>query len=101
MFGEHQCRTVQDMGWSGKKNGVLLELAEMEFDVLVTIDQGSEQEQNLAARRIVCLCSARRPIRSKIRRPSSQPLFPRSVPFSLGARFGFHDKRTVSFSPTR
>jgi len=35
----HECRTVQEMGWSGKKNDVLLSLAEPEFDVLITIDQ--------------------------------------------------------------
>ena len=40
LLGDHECRTVQEMGWSGKKNGVLLSLAELEFDVLVTVDQG-------------------------------------------------------------
>ncbi len=34
----HNCRTVQEEGWSGKKNGELLELAKDEFDVLVTVD---------------------------------------------------------------
>jgi len=42
MFPEHECRTVQEMGWSGKKNGVLLALADGKFDVLVTIDQNLE-----------------------------------------------------------
>ena len=42
LLGDHECRTVQEMGWSGKKNGVLLSLAELEFDVLVTVDQGME-----------------------------------------------------------
>jgi predicted nuclease of predicted toxin-antitoxin system len=37
-FIGHECRTVQEMGWSGKKNGDLLSLAEAEFDVLATID---------------------------------------------------------------
>jgi len=40
------------LGWSGKKNGVLLSLAELEFDVLVTVDQGIEYEQNLANRKM-------------------------------------------------
>jgi predicted nuclease of predicted toxin-antitoxin system len=40
LLGDHECRTVQEMGWSGKKNGVLLSLVELEFDVLVTVDQG-------------------------------------------------------------
>src|SRR6267154_2052172 len=55
LLGGHECRTVQEMGWSGKKNGVLLSLAELEFDVLVTVDQGIEYEQNLANRRMAVL----------------------------------------------
>ncbi len=52
---EHECRTVQEIGWSGKQNGALLLLAEKEFDVLVTVDQGIEYEQNLASRKIALL----------------------------------------------
>ena len=51
----HECRTVQGMGWSGKQNGELLLLAEKAFDVLVTVDQGMEHEQNLANRKIALL----------------------------------------------
>jgi hypothetical protein len=43
------------MGWSGKKNGELVSLAESDFDVLVTIDQGLEYQQNLASRNIAVL----------------------------------------------
>lgn len=38
-FSEHECKTVQEMGWSGKKNGVLAGIAEGHFDVLLTVDQ--------------------------------------------------------------
>ena len=38
-LSQHDCRTVQEMGWSGKKNGTLAALAEGHFDVLPTIDQ--------------------------------------------------------------
>lgn len=55
LLGEHECRTVQEMGWSGKKNAALLSLAETKFDVLVTIDQGTEYEHNLAGRSIALL----------------------------------------------
>jgi len=55
LFGEHTCRTVQEMGWAGKKNGLLLTLAETEFDVLITMDQGFEYQQNLMDRRIALL----------------------------------------------
>jgi hypothetical protein len=51
----HTCRTVQEMAWSGIKNGALLSLAEGEFDALITIDQGLEYQQNLKERRIAIL----------------------------------------------
>ena len=35
----HEVRTVPEMGWAGKTNGVLLRLAEQEFDVFLTADQ--------------------------------------------------------------
>jgi hypothetical protein len=52
---EHECRTVQEMGWSGKKNGLLLSLAAPEFDVLLTMDQGIEYQQNLSKLNIAIL----------------------------------------------
>jgi len=55
LLGVHDCRTVQEMGWSSRKNGELLSLAEGNFDVLVTADQGIEYEQRLADRRIAIL----------------------------------------------
>jgi predicted nuclease of predicted toxin-antitoxin system len=48
----HECRTVQEAGWSGKQNGELLSLAEAAFDVLVTVDTNLLYQQNLAGRRI-------------------------------------------------
>jgi predicted nuclease of predicted toxin-antitoxin system len=50
--GGHACLTVQEAGWSGKENGELLALAEIEFDVLVTIDTNLRYQQNLSGRRI-------------------------------------------------
>ena len=55
LLAEHECRTVQEMGWSGKKNGLLLSLAEAQFDVLVTMDQGMEYQQNLPKLKIAVL----------------------------------------------
>ena len=40
------------MGWSGKKNGELLRLAELEYDVFRTLDKGIKYQQNLSDRRI-------------------------------------------------
>jgi Domain of unknown function (DUF5615) len=52
-LAEHDCKTVPEAGFSGKKNGELLSLAEEQgFQVFVTVDKGVEFEQNLAGRRI-------------------------------------------------
>ncbi len=48
----HECLTVQEAGWTGKVNGALLDLAEAEFDVLVTLDTNLRNQQNLAGRKI-------------------------------------------------
>jgi predicted nuclease of predicted toxin-antitoxin system len=44
----HDVKTVAEMGWAGTKNGVLLQRAAAEFDVLLTVDQGLPYQQNLA-----------------------------------------------------
>ena len=44
----HQVRTVQQEGWTGLKNGELLQrAANSGFDVFVTADQNLEFQQNL------------------------------------------------------
>ena len=43
-----EAMTVPERGWSGISNGELLRQAEMEFDVLLTMDRGLEYQQNLA-----------------------------------------------------
>ena len=46
----HEVRTVAEMGWSGKKNGELLQLmAGQSFEVLLTVDQSIRHQQNLQA----------------------------------------------------
>ena len=40
-------KTVQEMGWSGIKNGKLLKLVAAEFDVLITSDKNLRFQQNL------------------------------------------------------
>jgi hypothetical protein len=40
--------TVGRRGWSGKKNGELLELAENEFNAFLTTDRGIPHQQNLS-----------------------------------------------------
>lgn len=41
-------RTVQEMGWSGIKNGELLRLADQQFDVFITTDKNLRYQQNLS-----------------------------------------------------
>jgi hypothetical protein len=46
----HAVRTIQEMGWAGKKNGELLTLmAGADFEVLLTVDQNLRHQQDLAA----------------------------------------------------
>lgn len=44
----HSVRTVTEMGWSGMKNGELLQSAASAFDVLLTADQNIQFQQNLS-----------------------------------------------------
>ena len=44
----HECKTAQQCGWGGIKNGDLLRRAEGQFDVFVTSDQNIRYQQNLA-----------------------------------------------------
>ncbi len=43
----HQVSTVVGMGWGGIQNGRLLALAQAQFDVFLTLDQGIPHQQNL------------------------------------------------------
>jgi hypothetical protein len=51
----HECRTVVQCGWSGKKNGDLLAVADPLFDVLLTLDKNLPYQQNLDSVRIAVL----------------------------------------------
>ena len=48
-------RTVQEMGWTGLKNGPLLKLDEEQFDIFVTADKKLRSQQNLSGRRLAVL----------------------------------------------
>ena len=57
----HDVHTVAEMGWSGKKNGELLQvMAAQGFEVLLTADQRLRHQQDLQAAGvavIVLVCS--------------------------------------------
>jgi predicted nuclease of predicted toxin-antitoxin system len=43
----HHVQTVPEAGWSGRKNGELLQLANERFDIFVTADKSIPEQQNL------------------------------------------------------
>jgi|SRR2546423_3860168 hypothetical protein len=52
----HDCATVPELGFAGKKNGELVRLAEQAgFEFFVTLDRAIEYEQNLANHKLVIL----------------------------------------------
>jgi predicted nuclease of predicted toxin-antitoxin system len=51
----HFCASVPSQGWSGIRNGDLLQRAEAEFDLFMTSDQNIRYQQNLASRSISIL----------------------------------------------
>jgi hypothetical protein len=51
----HETRTVRKAGWAGLKNGALLRAADGLFDVLLTVDQGIQHQQNLAGLQIALI----------------------------------------------
>lgn len=55
LLAGHECRTAQQAGWGGIKNGRLLQLAETEFDLFITSDQNLRYQQNLSGRQIAIL----------------------------------------------
>lgn len=52
ILDRHTCQTAQHMGWKSSRNGELLDLAEGEFDLFITADQGVRYQQNLTGRQI-------------------------------------------------
>ena len=74
-------KTVQQMGWTGVKNGELLRRAENQFDLLLTADKRLRYQQNLKGRRLAILVLPSNRLRvlgrcspaSRRRSPSSSP----------------------------
>ena len=55
LLAGHECVSTQWRGWGGVKNGDLIRLAEVEFDLFITSDQNLRYQQNLAGRKIAIL----------------------------------------------
>ncbi|HXD34129.1 MAG TPA: DUF5615 family PIN-like protein [Pyrinomonadaceae bacterium] len=52
---DRDIQTVQEMGWSGIKNGDLMAVAEEQFDVFITADKNLLYQQNFSNRRLSVL----------------------------------------------
>ena len=55
-FPEHECQTARFAGLTGLSNGQLLDAAEAAgHEVLITVDQGIPDQQNMAGRKLAIL----------------------------------------------
>jgi len=45
-FSAHEVKTAREMGWDGLQNGKLLAAAGTQFDVVMTVDQNLQYQQN-------------------------------------------------------
>jgi hypothetical protein len=50
-----EIKTVQEMGWTGVKNGELLKRAEGQFDVFITADKNLRHQQKLSGRKLAVI----------------------------------------------
>lgn len=72
-LSDYEIRTVVEMGWSGKKNGELLQLMNQAgFTILLTTDQNLRYQQNLQQAGIAVVVM----VASNNRLPDLVPLIP-------------------------
>ena len=83
--GGHTVVTTWDQGWSGLKNGALLDAAEAEgFDLFITADQEISYQQNLTGREmalVVLSTNKRSPIPALMKGPppAARPTSPSAL----------------------
>ena len=63
-FNDHDVRSASFMDWNALQNGVLLERAEQEFDVFITVDANIRFQQNLEKVNLAVIIL--RPLRNKL-----------------------------------
>ena len=54
-LSEHECVSVQRMGWGGLTNGMLLQKAQEQFDVFLTGDTNLSFQQNFTKFRVAVI----------------------------------------------
>jgi len=69
----HDVRTVPEMGWAGKRNSELLQLATGQFDILLTVDRRFAYQKNISGLQIAILLLTARTNRFA----DLQPLMPK------------------------
>jgi hypothetical protein len=84
MLEGHAATTVAGRGWTGVKNGELLQRMYGEYDALLTMDQGIEFQQNIAVLPFGILLNPG-PVKSTGSSPADRSRDPRS-PFTTPAR---------------
>jgi predicted nuclease of predicted toxin-antitoxin system len=45
----HTVQTVPEMGWASMTNGILIDLAETQFEVMITVDKSMKHQQRLSS----------------------------------------------------
>ena len=72
-LSDYEIQTVTEMGWSGTKNGELLQLmAQNGFTILLTTDQNLQYQQNLQSSGVAVIVM----VASSNRLPNLIPLIP-------------------------
>lgn len=74
LFVNHSVSTVVEKGWSGKKNGELLRLAQGEFDMFITADQNLQYQQNLKGYEIAIVVLVAKANRLELLKPAVSKL---------------------------
>ena len=48
VFADHEVRTVQEMGWGGRRNGALMTMINAsDFQVFITVDRNLQYQQDM------------------------------------------------------
>ncbi|MBC8245542.1 MAG: DUF5615 family PIN-like protein [Verrucomicrobia bacterium] len=80
----HDVSTVRDMGWLGAQNGRLLELAQEQFDLFVTVDHHLPNEQQLSQYDLAIVVLRAQSNARKDLIPLMQKMLPRLPEFQTG-----------------
>src|SRR5688500_3917594 len=83
-FGEHHVETVSYREWDALSNGELLDVAQHEFDVLVTADRHLPDQQHVAKYDIAVVVLKTKSLAEE----DIKALLPRAMPVILGAQCG-------------